>query len=812
MLRGRVVSVTAVLACLARASIADGTFVWRNESADIREPEQKAIVLFDDGLEDLVLEVRFEGAPGDFGWIVPLPSRPRLRADDSSLFVRLSQATQGPHAPRSERTRRMTATMGASTMDDVTVLQRARIGIYEAAVLEARGGGALAEWLRENGFRAPPGAPAIFGEYARRGWVFVALRISPSQADSATRRALASGTIQPIRFRFRTPEPVYPLRISALGGSRSEILLYVVARRPLVHRTCDRAAWTEYACGPVHPWIGLDPDSTFPGLANGRGFLTKLRASLMPGQMEDLYFRPYDPVPGLSSADERQRIEAVAHLGWIKPPNAAQRLAAFVRARPGGSTETITALWALGQVGGREAVATLTRQAARGPHVARVEAMEGLALLGAREALPLYVRGLTPGTKLLSRLQYTGDATRIAEACGEHLVAQADSTCLVPLRRLLRRTPGPGRNASSIEISTRDRVLAALAAAGDRAARDTIVARLTAESALSTRAALRGSLRDRGSANYFPSGFWPALHLLHQHSFVYGGCRQLEVWHRLLAGRPLVHDDVLRRAAAHPGMTDVGRTMLLGLLARPEPTDADALLSLARRGLGAESLHVVLRTDNIGGSGEQVRYNVPVCVAAYALARHRAVGALMTLWRECPTGDRDLRGELALALCEADTDLAVPLLVDYVRSEWNERAGSPDFLKRVLASVERRRPQTPAARAPGDHDLSAMDVGYRVRAITSRLAHRDDPESLVRLITDRSLHPWLRLFWAHHARAYEKRLRPSLPAIRSALDDLARSHPSDEVLQRGIEGARRHLDIGDGVYARHVARSGEAWR
>jgi len=45
---------------------ADGTFVWRNEASDIREPEQKAVLLFDDGLEDLVLEVRYEGAPENF--------------------------------------------------------------------------------------------------------------------------------------------------------------------------------------------------------------------------------------------------------------------------------------------------------------------------------------------------------------------------------------------------------------------------------------------------------------------------------------------------------------------------------------------------------------------------------------------------------------------------------------------------------------------------------------------------------------------------------------------------------------------------
>ena len=40
---------------LAPAARADGLFVWRNEQIDIHEPEQKALIVFDEGVEDLVL-------------------------------------------------------------------------------------------------------------------------------------------------------------------------------------------------------------------------------------------------------------------------------------------------------------------------------------------------------------------------------------------------------------------------------------------------------------------------------------------------------------------------------------------------------------------------------------------------------------------------------------------------------------------------------------------------------------------------------------------------------------------------------------
>jgi hypothetical protein len=70
-------SLVVLLAALGLAAVAraDGLFVWKNEQIDIHEPEQKALIVFDEGVEDLVLSVKFEGAPEEFGWIVPLPRR-----------------------------------------------------------------------------------------------------------------------------------------------------------------------------------------------------------------------------------------------------------------------------------------------------------------------------------------------------------------------------------------------------------------------------------------------------------------------------------------------------------------------------------------------------------------------------------------------------------------------------------------------------------------------------------------------------------------------------------------------------------------
>ena len=807
MTKSRLVSLTFLLITVAHTRAgADGMFVWRNEQVDIREPEQKALLLFDDGLEDLVLEVRYEGAAGDFGWIIPVPSPPRMRSDDPRLFVQLSMRTQSSYSPRSERGRRMTVTMGSTFGPEVQVLQQTTVGIYDAAVLRAGGAAALARWLDDHGYRAPPGSHGIFADYARRGWVFVALRISPAHRDSATRSSLASGSAQPIRLRFRTPEPVYPLRVSALGRSPSQVLLYVIARRPLVHRTCNRASWTENACGPASEWLMADPDSAFPALQGNRGFLTKLRATVRPFEMEDVYFKPYDPLLGFPGPDGRRRIEAVAHLGLLKPPGAAARLATFLETRPGEGTEPLTALWALGEVGGSDAVRALMRQAERGPWLARLEAIESLSRLRVPEAFPVYVRGLRPLESpfqwLRSRDEWKRDA--VIEACADHLTAQGDSTCIPPLRRMLGREPQPKHRYYS--PSLHDRVLAALAASGDAEARDTIVRRIAAEGAVKTGGALR--FRHTGSINGFPSGFWPAVHLIDRRPNP-GGWDELNLWHDLLAGRPDVHDDVLRRAAADRTTTDLARVVLLGMLAKPGPDDARPALMLARRGLGVDSLWVTLRAGDFHETS--VRYNVPVCVAAYALGRQRAIEALVALWRECPTDDRDMRGELAVALCKADSDVAIPPLLEYVRTEWNTRAASSAYVDDVLASIA-KRPSSALTCDPGEYDLRGIDVAYRVAGITGQFERWLGPERYVSLATDPSLHPWLRLFWIHRMHVYTKAMRPWVPTLRRSLDELARTTHEGDLLRGGIEAARRRLDIGDKVYAEDVAPGASEWK
>ena len=139
---------------------------------DISQPSQKAIIIYDDGKEDLILQVRYEKGAENFAWVVPVPDYPEVNKSDSKLFDELYYLTTPPtpEAPgfRGEK---------AAVPPPVEVLERKRVGIYDVSILSATDPSALINWLNKNGYNFPENAENIIDFYIAKGWYFVALRI-----------------------------------------------------------------------------------------------------------------------------------------------------------------------------------------------------------------------------------------------------------------------------------------------------------------------------------------------------------------------------------------------------------------------------------------------------------------------------------------------------------------------------------------------------------------------------------------------------------------------------------------------------------
>src|SRR5512140_714318 len=89
-------AVLAVFLATQSSSFADGGFVtsFTSHYPQLQEPEQKGIVLYQEGREDLLLEVKYQGAAEDFVWLVPLPSRPEVTVDAEGVFADMRRQIQ----------------------------------------------------------------------------------------------------------------------------------------------------------------------------------------------------------------------------------------------------------------------------------------------------------------------------------------------------------------------------------------------------------------------------------------------------------------------------------------------------------------------------------------------------------------------------------------------------------------------------------------------------------------------------------------------------------------------------------------------
>ncbi len=234
---------------------ADGCFVFKwNKAVDINEPTKKAIIVHDAGREDLLLQVKYEGPLEEFGWLIPVPSLPKVEKGSMEPFYELSELTQRQFGAATAGTLGMAISSGAP--EPVRVIEIKTVGAYEVAILSAQDAGSLARWLKAHDFSLPEDTSEIVDDYTRRGWYFIAAKIelnkgrafktvsatapkdtnASAKARTKVQQQLSSGELHPLLISFDTPKCIFPLKISAVNGKPSEVSLYVLSQEPLLEK------------------------------------------------------------------------------------------------------------------------------------------------------------------------------------------------------------------------------------------------------------------------------------------------------------------------------------------------------------------------------------------------------------------------------------------------------------------------------------------------------------------------------------------------------------------------------------------------
>ncbi|GHG90824.1 hypothetical protein GCM10018780_10850 [Streptomyces lanatus] len=303
---------------------------------------EESVVRWDGEREQIVMRLTVGGDAERAAWIMPVPGRATVRLADPALFDELHAATAPVH-----RTRHhfwpQDGDWPLVTGDDmagappapragppVTVVGRQRLGPFDVARLTATDPRALDTWLDDNDFPLPPRLTGALKPYVKKGWEYVAVKLTPDTANpTATPATPLTGTLDPLHLTFRTDEPVYPMRLSRLADSPQSLGLYVLA----AHRM-----------EPASPIGGERPRVTYAGrvrtstgplaeLSAGTPFLTAIGQEFpYPGRISgDHVLRRAESDDTFRQVIHEDRLSTVAGIpAWLLTVTAA--LAAAVAA------------------------------------------------------------------------------------------------------------------------------------------------------------------------------------------------------------------------------------------------------------------------------------------------------------------------------------------------------------------------------------------------------------------------------------------------------------------------------------------------
>ena len=176
-----------------------GFYVARADTRLFNKASQ--VVLVRDGDRTvLTMANDFRGDPREFAMVIPVPTpitRGQINVGDKAVLDHLDAFTaprlveyydaDPMRGLRTHESHRVTNAppprwsgigVGARKSLGVTIEAQYTVGEYDILILSATQSSGLEQWLRQNGYRIPPGAIAVLGSYIRQNMRFFVARVN----------------------------------------------------------------------------------------------------------------------------------------------------------------------------------------------------------------------------------------------------------------------------------------------------------------------------------------------------------------------------------------------------------------------------------------------------------------------------------------------------------------------------------------------------------------------------------------------------------------------------------------------------------
>ncbi|MFI5308911.1 MAG: DUF2330 domain-containing protein [Polyangiales bacterium] len=244
-----------------------------------------------DGYIEAHVQIRYQGDPTRFAWVVPMPEVPEISVGSQPLFdallagsmpvygIRTTQMFCNGKSSTSESTggcglaTRSPETGGVAMHDEHSADMMdpigKTVGSFDVTILQPNTSDEITQWLTDNQFQLPPRSLELLEPYVAAGSVFVAVKLTPGAGVKE---------IHPLVFRYHGTRASIPIQLTAVAATEDmRVRAFFLGQRRIVptnyrHVVIDdvKLDWPTYASNYENV-VARAVDATGDGL----GFTTE---------------------------------------------------------------------------------------------------------------------------------------------------------------------------------------------------------------------------------------------------------------------------------------------------------------------------------------------------------------------------------------------------------------------------------------------------------------------------------------------------------------------------------------------------------
>ena len=238
-------ALSAVLQQASSATACGGTFCDRGSTVQaqamavppppmtVDQSGENILFVVADGHVEAHVQIRYQGDPEKFAWLVPMPSVPEVSIGSQLLFDAMLNGTTPVFGVR---TTTMNCDGGTETSENTgcgsveadssssgglapTENEEANrmidpigqtVGSFDVTILQPASTGEVLSWLTDNDFNLSERSEELIEPYVAAGSVFAAIRFVPGAGVKE---------VHPIVFRYEGTRPAIPIKLTAVAAT-----------------------------------------------------------------------------------------------------------------------------------------------------------------------------------------------------------------------------------------------------------------------------------------------------------------------------------------------------------------------------------------------------------------------------------------------------------------------------------------------------------------------------------------------------------------------------------------------------------------